>query len=188
MVGVVGSLDRAVSRDEHAGAIVPPADGALAGGDGGAPAPGSWFGRVDWSKAGSDDDLTELIATLAEMRRRFPQLQPHRWLEGKKADGSYDVKWLTPAGAEMEEQDWNFPDGRFLSFVLAGQNGGEAPLYVVLNGADEEMEITLPEWPEIGRWMMLFDTGNGEGDGQAQPAGEKAKARPRTVIAYAGTR
>ncbi|MDQ0390765.1 bifunctional lysylphosphatidylglycerol flippase/synthetase MprF [Labrys monachus] len=52
MVGVVGSLDRAVSRDEHAGAIVPPADGAAAGGEGGAPAPGSWFGRVDWSKAG----------------------------------------------------------------------------------------------------------------------------------------
>jgi glycogen operon protein len=145
-------------------------------------------GWVDWSKAGTDDDLSDFIGMLVEMRQRFAQLKPHRWLEGRKADGSYDVKWLTPGGAEMEEQDWNFPDGRFLSFVLAGQNGDGAPLYVVLNGADEEMEITLPEWPDVGHWLLLFDTGNGESDGRTQPAGEKVKARPRTAIAYAGPR
>ncbi len=145
-------------------------------------------GWVDWSKAGSDDDLTDLIASLTELRRRFPQLQPHRWLEGKKEDGSYDVKWLTPAGAEMSEQDWNFPDGRFLCYVLSGDSEGAAPLYIVLNGAEEEMEITLPEWPETGRWVMFLDTANGEGDGNAQPVGSKWKARPRSVLVFAGAR
>ena len=145
-------------------------------------------GWVDWSKAGSDDDLTELIGTLTEIRRRFPQLQPHRWLEGKKEDGSYDVKWLTPAGTEMSEQDWNFPDGRFLCYVLSGDGDGTAPLYIVLNGTEEEMEITLPEWPETGRWLMFLDTANGEGDGNAQPVGSKWKARPRSVLVFAGAR
>ena len=145
-------------------------------------------GWIDWSKAGSDDDLTELIGTLTEIRRRFPQLQPHRWLEGKKEDGSYDVKWLTPAGTEMSEQDWNFPDGRFLCYVLSGDGDGTAPLYIVLNGTEEEMEITLPEWPETGRWLMFLDTANGEGDGNAQPVGSKWKARPRSVLVFAGAR
>ena len=47
------------------------------------------------------------------------------------------MKWLTPGGAEMSEQDWNFPDGRFLSYVLAPAKAiSGAPLYIVLNGAE----------------------------------------------------
>jgi glycogen operon protein len=145
-------------------------------------------GWVDWSKSGGDDDLTELIGMLAEMRRRFPQLKPHRWLEGKREDGAYDVKWLTPAGSEMAEQDWNFPDGRFLAYVIAGAGDSPAPLYVVLNGAEEAMEVTLPEWPETGRWMLLIDTANGESDGNTQPAGTKWQARPRSVLVFAGAK
>ena len=144
------------------------------------------IGWIDWRKSGGDDDLTEFVGTLAELRQRFPQLKSHRWLEGKKADGSYDVKWLTPAGAEMGDQDWNFPDGRFLSYVLAGQGDNAAPLYIVLNGADEDVELTFPEWPDIGRWVCVLDTANGETDGNAQPAGAAWKAKPRSVLAFAG--
>ena len=50
--------------------------------------------------------------------RRFPQLRPRHWLEGRRADGTFGVSWLTPQATEMSEQDWNFPDGRFLSYVL----------------------------------------------------------------------
>ena len=78
-------------------------------------------GWVDWSSAGSDDDLTAFVGDADRLRRRFPQLKPHHWVDGKQADGSYDVKWLTPAGDEMAEPDWNFPDGRFL--VLCARRG-----------------------------------------------------------------
>ena len=146
------------------------------------------IGWVDWSLAGSDDDLTELVATLTTLRHRFPHLKPHRWLEGKKMNGFYDIKWLTPAGTEMEAQDWNFPGGRFLAFVLAGEGPDDAPLYVVLNGADEEVDLTFPEWPETGRWLCLLDTSDGEADGITQPVGGPFKAKARAVLAFAGTR
>jgi glycogen operon protein len=145
-------------------------------------------GWVDWRKSGGTDDLTGFIGTLAELRQRFPQLKPHRWLDGKRADGSYDVKWLTPAGAEMGDQDWNFPDGHFLSYVLAGQGDSDPPLYIVLNGADEDLELTFPEWPDVGRWTRVLDTANGETDGDAQPVGAAWKAKPRSVLAFAGLR
>ena len=57
-------------------------------------------GWVDWSRLGTEDDLTDFVGELARLRQRFPQLKPHRWVEGKKADGSYDVKRLTPKGRE----------------------------------------------------------------------------------------
>jgi hypothetical protein len=61
-------------------------------------------------------------------------------------------------------------------------------LYIVLNGADEEMDITLPEWPETGRWPILLDTAAGEGDSSAPRVGSTCKAKPRSVLVFAGAR
>ena len=38
---------------------------------------------------------------------------------------SYGVLWLTPAADEMKEQDWNFPEGRFLAYVLGPVEPGQ---------------------------------------------------------------
>ena len=81
-------------------------------------------GWVDWSKLGSEDDFTGFIGELTRLRQRFPQLKSQKWMEGHRADGTYDVKWLTPGGTEMQEADWNFPDGRFLAYVLAAPEAG----------------------------------------------------------------
>jgi glycogen operon protein len=141
------------------------------------------IGWVKW--AGGDDDMTALVSELTRLRARFPQLKPHRWLEGKKADGSYDVKWLRPDGNEMGEEDWNFPEGRFVAYVLAAAPGSEGPLYIVLNGADTPVEITGPQWPDVGQWQRLLDTSNG-----AEPAtlavGAKWNSPPRSVLAFFG--
>ena len=46
------------------------------------------IGWVDWSQRGQEgEDLTDFIARLADLRRRFPQLRPRHWVEGKRADG-----------------------------------------------------------------------------------------------------
>jgi glycogen operon protein len=72
--------------------------------------------------------------------------------------------------------------------VLAGEGDNDAPLYIVLNGADDEVDLTFPEWAETGRWLCLIDTSDGGVDTYAHPAGAQWKAKPRTVLAFAGTR
>ena len=144
-------------------------------------------GWVDWSNSGGPDDMTGFVATLTALRRRFPQLKPHRWLEGRRGDGSYDIKWLTPAGNEMTEEDWSFAEGRFLSYVLAPVVAGGEPLFIVLNAAQQPVEFMLPEWPGVGAWTVVLDTGeDGERIEDGKP-GEQRHARPLTVIAFAGT-
>jgi isoamylase len=143
-------------------------------------------GWIDWSKLGTDDDFTELVGQLTALRQRFPQIKPHRWVEGKKADGSYDVKWLTPTGAEMGEQDWNFPDGRFLSYVLAAPQQGGQPIFIVLNGADEDVEITFPEWANVAKWQNVLDTSIGTAKYDPVPVGGKWTSRSKSVLAFAG--
>ncbi len=75
-------------------------------------------GWVGWDNLGKDgDDMIDFVAHLAEIRRRFcaasqPSLARR---PARKTASSYGVLWLTPAGDEMTENDWKFPEGRFLS-------------------------------------------------------------------------
>ena len=78
------------------------------------------IGWVNWDNLGRDgEDMTDFIGHLTGLRRRFPQIRSHHWLDGRRADGSYGVLWLTPAADEMTEQDWKFPDRPVSAYVLA---------------------------------------------------------------------
>ncbi len=147
------------------------------------------IGWVDWSHLGhGSEDLSGLIARLAHLRRLYPQLRPRRWLEGHRADGSYDVLWLTPLATEMTQQDWNFPDGRFLSYVLAPLESSGAPLYVVINGAAEPIEFLLPRVPGFAHWTSLLATAPLREAHYTRLAAEtKCHAQARSVIIFAGT-
>jgi len=84
------------------------------------------IGWVNWSGLGRDgEDMSAFIGQLVQLRRRFPQLQGHRWLEGRRPDGTYDALWLTPEAVEMTEEDWRFPNGHFLSYALAPIKRGQ---------------------------------------------------------------
>jgi isoamylase len=144
------------------------------------------IGWVDWSKSGSEDDFTGLVGELTRLRREFPQLRPRHWLDGQKADGSYDVKWLTPHAAEMTEADWNLPHARFLSYILAAPREGGKPLFIVLNGSDHAVEITFPEWPGVASWHCVLDTSDGQEHPVTLPAGANWGAHVRCVLAFAG--
>ena len=143
-------------------------------------------GWIEWSGIDGEEDLSGLIARLTTMRARFPQLRTRRWVEGRRADGSFGVLWLTPQGTEMTETDWNFPEGRFLAYVLGpGEPGGE-PIFIVLNAAPLPIEFSLPALAEYSRWTCLLNTALSVEKYEAYPAGARAKAPPRAVMLFAG--
>jgi glycogen operon protein len=142
-------------------------------------------GWVDWSGLGHADDNTAFIAQLTDLRRRFAQLRPRRWVEGRRADGSFGALWLTPQATEMTEQDWNFPEGRFLSYLVAPLEPADAALYIVLNAAMDTIEFTLPDL-EYRRWTALLDTAWKLRSGEEFAAGSRLQALPRSVLALSG--
>jgi glycogen operon protein len=145
------------------------------------------IGWIDWSGLGRDgDDMTALVAQLTGLRRRFPQLRPRHWVDGRRDDGSFGVLWLKPDATEMTEHDWNFPEGRFLSYVLGPAQAGQAPIYIVLNGATETIEITVPTLPEYNRWTLLLNTAPQAETGQEFPSGSKSHAGGRSVSVFSG--
>jgi glycogen operon protein len=145
------------------------------------------IGWVNWSGLGrDDDDMTALIARLADLRRRFPQLRAQRWLEGRRVDGSYDVLWFTPQATEMTQQDWNFPDARFLSYLLAPTEQGQPSLYIVLNAAREAIAVTLPTLPECQNWTAIINTASQAQTRRTFAAGSTFQAPACCVFVFSG--
>ena len=145
------------------------------------------IGWVNWNGVGKDgDDLTDFIGKLTALRGRFSQLRSRQWVDGLKADGTYGVLWLTPQANEMEEADWNFPEGRFLSYVLGPKEQGELPLFIVLNAAPEPIEFTLPKLPEYTQWSCVLDTTAASEAPDSVASGKTANAPPRSVLAFMG--
>ena len=140
------------------------------------------IGWIDWSNLGkSPDDMTDFVGRLTGLRKRFPQLAPRHWVQGKRADGTFGVLWLTPKASEMTEADWNFPEGRFLSYVL-GPVGDGPTLYIALNAAPEAIEFILPELPGPSTWKLLLNTADDEPPITLFKFGAAMSALPRSVI------
>ncbi len=145
------------------------------------------IGWVDWSGLGrSGEDMTDLVAQLTSLRRAYPQLRLRRWVEGRRPDGSFGVLWLTPQATEMTEKDWNFPDGRFLAYMLAPVQPGQSPLYIVLNAAGDAIEATFPKLPEYSRWLPLLDTVSPIEPGKEHVPGTTIRVPPRSVLVFSG--
>jgi len=145
------------------------------------------IGWVDWSDLGHDgEDMSALVGQLAALRKRFPQLQGRRWLDGRSPDGSYDVLWLTPDAVEMTEQDWRFPNGRFLAYVLGPEDKGQPPLLLVFNAAPEDIVFALPSVPACGDWTKVHDTSLVKDQQETIAAGTRLIARGRSVLVFSG--
>jgi len=144
-----------------------------------------WVGWEGLNREG--DDLTDFIGHMTGLRKRFPQIRSHHWLDGRRADGSYGVLWLTPSADEMKEQDWNFPEGRFLAYVLGLPEPGHAPIFIVLNAAPEAIAFTLPKMPEYKSWQQVLNTVDVKQKVADFASGSGTSAPPRSVLAFAGS-
>ena len=142
-------------------------------------------GWVDWSALGGPDDDIAFVAHLTALRRHFPQLRPKTWVKGWRADGPFGALWLTPNATEMREQDWHFPDGRFLAYLLSPLKSEDHALYIVLNGALGMIEFTLPYYG-YRLWTALLDTARSKSIGEEFATGARLQALPQSVLAFSG--
>ncbi|HMD23852.1 MAG TPA: glycogen debranching protein GlgX, partial [Streptosporangiaceae bacterium] len=80
----------------------------------------SW---VDWSRAAGERDLLAFTQKVARLRRRHPVFRRRRFFHGPftgSGAGTTDITWLTPAGDEMTEEDWQASFARSVAVFLNG--------------------------------------------------------------------
>jgi len=124
---------------------------------------------IDWSSmSDGGKELLEFTQRLIRIRMQHPILQRGRFLAGwhNPEVGVKDVTWLTPAAAEMTDENWNDGNAKCLGMLLDGraqetgikQRGSDETLLLVMNAHHDVVEFTLPESPEGREWARLLDT------------------------------
>jgi isoamylase len=157
----------------------------------------SW---VDWSRAAAERDLLTFTQKLARLRRHHPVFRRRRFFQGaftsatdKEGAGKLggDIAWLTPAGDEMTEDDWQASYAKSVAVFLNGAAITEPDprgdpvtdlkFLLLFNAGAEPITFTLPEAKLSGDWEVVIDT--------VSPRGDPSDAigfLPRTKMQVAG--
>jgi hypothetical protein len=88
----------------------------------------------------------------------------------------------------MTDRDWMFPKARYLSYVLGPPDKREAPLFIVLNAAEQSIGFTLPAWARCSRWISVVATVPipKKAAGAEYRVGSHCEAPPRSVLVFEG--
>jgi isoamylase len=101
----------------------------------------SWF---DWEHA--DEAMFQFTADLVRLRRENPALRPD-WFRQAPDTGAPDtVVTVRSDGKPFSPGDWENPDARSVTFVLAHE--GADTFALLLNSAANGVEFTIPDAPD----------------------------------------
>jgi isoamylase len=122
---------------------------------------------VRWTLDANAQQLLAFTRELFALRRRHPVLRRRSFFRGAPVagDGSKDVTWLRPDGAEFTDDDWRRDADHALGMLLRGEASDEIDdrgrpvagetLLLLLNGGAAPCTFTLPP---MGTWRMLVNT------------------------------
>jgi glycogen operon protein len=151
---------------------------------------------IDWERAKDFEVLTEFVSRLVRLRAEHPVFRRRRFFNGRPVRGSAieDLAWFTPAGEEMEQDDWDSAYAKSVTVFLNGDGIREPDVrgervvddsfFLLFNGHHEPIEFTLPDLGVGERWQVAIDTAApmlGDVEPQTAKSGEPVQVDARSV-------
>jgi len=125
----------------------------------------SW---VNWDIQEEGNALIEFTRNLITLRHALPVLRRGRFLTGDFQEDLQiaDVKWLSPSGDQLSDEQWGDADMRCFGLVIDGrarvsgirQPASDATILIVFNAHHDVVDFTLPEIPGSDQWQCMIDT------------------------------
>jgi isoamylase len=143
----------------------------------------SW---LDWEFSILDRNFLAFVRRMIRLRKEHPAFRRRRFFQGRELRGAdaKDITWLTPAGREMTDEEWNNSFARSLGLQMSGLLEGEYDaqgrpevdddFLLLFNADQEEVTFQIPPFPEEARWEVFMDTAYSAGlkpDGFLKPGG-----------------
>jgi glycogen operon protein len=119
----------------------------------------SW---IDWDQAQTPEGkaLTEYVARVVALRKKYPVLREPRFLYGDREvlPGLYDVSWFDERGTALAIEAWQDPEGRALTLRRAGPglSGDTDVILLMLNASSHTLTFAPP--PPHLEWNVLLDS------------------------------
>jgi glycogen operon protein len=128
----------------------------------------SW---MDWSLVDKNADLLAFTRKVIALRTNHPVFRRRRFFEGRpirSGDEVRDIAWLTPAGQEMTQQDWDAEFGKCVMVFLngdalhepdaRGQRIVDDSFLLCFNAGDGEVDFVTPNDDYARAWTAVLDT------------------------------
>jgi isoamylase len=151
----------------------------------------SWF---DWAAA--DIELLAFAKRVIAFRRAHPVFRRRRFLAGAEAS---ELRWFTPAGAEMTGADWSDANALAVALYLDGSDDPDRAadgtllldddFLVLVNAWWEPLDFVIPATRPRASWQVEIDTYDAASATGSTPAtvtspraGDRVTVRPRSVV------
>ncbi len=151
----------------------------------------SW---LDWNPDDHGRMLLGCVRRLIALRKQHPALHRRDFFQGHPVAGAEvkDVRWLNPAGFEMNEPAWHERAARALGVELRGDAIVEADeqgerivddtLLVLLNASHVNVSFVLPKPPVEKRWEAVIDTSERGGRPSTRRGVDRYPLAGRSVV------
>ena len=159
----------------------------------------SW---LDWELSILDRNFLAFVRRMIRLRKEHPVFRRRRFFQGRelRGAGAKDIIWLTPAGCEMTDEEWNSSFARSLGLQMSGLLEDEYDaqgrpeedddILLLLNADQDEIIFELSPFPEEARWEVFMDTAYSAGlktDGFFKPGGTYT-LKPRSMVVLVNAR
>ena len=112
--------------------------------------PLSW---IDWTMLQKNIDLTRFVQCAISLRQRYKVFGRSVFFTEEGQQSSIQWQYLNPG-----QVDWS-DHCHGLAFLLESKESSEpAMFFVMLNGAGQELEFTLPKPPAVQEWYLLLNS------------------------------
>ena len=126
------------------------------------------IGWVNWNIGPSGDALMRFTKKLIAVREALPLLRRSRFLTGEWNEELQlkEVRWLSPDGTDMTEEQWGDVNMHCFGLVIDGRAqssgirrpGSDATVLLIFNSYHDVVNFTLPEIAGSDQWACLIDT------------------------------
>src|SRR3954449_2211383 len=151
---------------------------------------------IDWDDV--DEGLLAFTKLVTKLRTDHPTFRRRRFFHGRpvrREEGApvADIDWLTPAGEQMTDEDWDAGFAKSLAMYLNGHGIRETDergedvvddcFYLAFNPHHEPMEFTLPSTDYAVGWTVVVDTAElGEVEPVELKAGDRLPVGARATV------
>ena len=142
---------------------------------------GGW--ALDWQRFEKESDLLESLSSLSKIRTTYMAEVIDEFFTGALDQGTKrkDLAWFNKDGLEMTSHTWQDDSSRHLAFLIDASH--KQGLFVILNSAPEELEVTLPNQTWGDSFRTVFDSAKqiAELEPQLCKPSDKTKVAPFSV-------
>ena len=147
----------------------------------------SW---IDWTMDAEREELLNFVRRLIALRKAHPVFRRRHFFQGRliKGGGIKDIIWLTPAGTEMSDDEWQNASAGCLGLFLAGtaieeQDERGRPILdsnflLLINAHHESISFAIPTKIPVSRWRVVLDTSGPDGSSKGKPIWDAADSYP----------